>query len=42
MYSEDELPLVNLELKLLLEYHLMLRLGFDEGFARERVNRRLA
>lgn len=42
VYSEDELPLVNLELKLLLEYHLMLRLGFDEGFARERVNRRLA
>ena len=41
IYALDELPIVNTELRVLLEYHLMLQLGFDEELARERARRRL-
>lgn len=39
--DKDELPTVNAELMALLEYHLMLTLGFDAGDTLKRVQRRL-
>lgn len=40
-FDKDELPTVNAELMALLEYHLMLTLGFDAGGAAEKVGHRL-
>lgn len=40
-FAKDELPTVNAELMALIEYHLMLSLGFDAGTAAEKIHRRL-
>ena len=39
-FGTDEIPLVNSELIALLEYHLMVLVGFDSSLAAERVRRR--
>ena len=40
-FEKEELPIVNAELMALLEYHLMLTLGFDDEVASKNVQRRL-
>lgn len=40
-FDKDDLPTVNAELMALLEYHLMLTLGFDASIALKKVQRRL-
>lgn len=40
-FTQDELPVVNFELMALIEYHLLITLGFCADIAAERVRRRL-
>lgn len=40
-FGKEELPIINAELMALLEYHLMLTLGFDDGTTLTNVQRRL-
>lgn len=40
-FRKEELPIVNAELMALLEYHLMLTLGFDDETTLTNVQRRL-
>lgn len=41
VFTQDDLLTVNVELMILLEYHLMALIGFDSKFATQRARRRL-